>query len=326
MKILSKQEFQYSVSTLKPYVDQVGGELLAKALIGGTTSKVINLRTGIKGRQALNLLDSNIVVQDGICGWDPDALTTTTFTQHTITTCAKKYNESLCYQDLYDTYQSMFMKPGQIQDSVPFEQQIMDLKVKQIQQYVEKEIWTGTTGSTCFEGFKSLISTGSTYSTAIAVSASGTTFNTAAPYGTNGNPIYEIDKLVNALSDDALVRNDLVVFMSYVNFRKYVQALTAANYFQNYIGSTDVTGMMEATHPNTNVKIYPTIGLFGSNQVTIGPAEYMVQGVDLTSDDEKLVSWYSQDFDQVRFRANFNLGVTIATFGTTKYFATNNLA
>jgi hypothetical protein len=326
MKILSKEEFGYVVDSIKPYVDQVGGELLAKALIGGTTSKVINLRTGIKGKQALNLLNSNIVVQDGVCGWDPASGTTTTFTQHTIETCAKKYNEALCYQDLYDTYQSMLMKPGQIQDSVPFEEQIMDLKVKQIAQYVEKEIWTGTTGSTCFEGFKSLISTGSTFSTGIAVSASGTTFSPSADYGQNGNPLTEVDKLINALDDDALVREDLVVFMSYSNFRLYVQALTRANFFQNYIGSTDVTSLMEAIHPNTNVRIYPTIGLFGSNQLTIGPAEYMVQGVDLTSDAEKLVSWYSLDFDEVRFRANFNLGVTIATFGSTKYFATNNLA
>jgi hypothetical protein len=325
MKILSKQEFAYVVDSLKPYVDQVGGELLAKALIGGTTSKVINLRTGIKGRQALNLLNSNIVIQDGVCGWNPDADTTTTFTQHTITTCAKKYNESLCYQDLYDTYQSMLMKPGQIQDSVPFEEQIMSLKVAQLQQYVEREIWTGTTGSTCFEGFKSLISTGSTFASAIA-NSSGSTFTVTGSTTTPGNPIYECNKLLNVLSADALSRNDLVIFMSYPNFLKLVQALTAANYFQNYIGSTDVTSMMVATLPNTNVKIYPTIGLDGSNQVTIGPAEYMVQGVDLTSDDERLVSWYSQDFDQIRFRANFNFGVTIATFGTTKYFATNNLA
>jgi hypothetical protein len=325
MKILSKEEFSYVVDSIKPYVDQVGGELLAKALIGGTTSKVINLRTGIKGKQALNLLNSNIVIQDGVCGWDPATGTTTTFTQHTIETCAKKYNEALCYQDLYDTYQSMLMKPGQYQDSVPFEQQIMDLKVKQIQQYVEREIWTGTTGTTCFEGFKKLISTGSTFSSAIA-NSSGSTFTVTGSTTTAGNPIYECNQLLNSLSADALSRQDLVIFMSYPNFLKLIQAMTAANYFQNYIGSSDVTSFMEATLPNTNVKVYPTIGLDGSNQVVIGPAEYMVQGVDLTSNEERLISWYSQDFDQVRFRANFNLGVTIATFGSTKYFATNNLA
>jgi hypothetical protein len=121
-------------------------------------------------------------------------------------------------------------------------------------------------------------------------------------------------------------REDLVVFMSYANFRLYIQALTRANFFQNYIGSSDITGMMEATQPNTNVKVVPTIGLNGSNQVVIGPREYMVVGFDLLSDHEKLVIWYSKDFDELRLRANYNYGVTIATFGSTAYFATNNLA
>jgi hypothetical protein len=83
---------------------------------------------------------------------------------------------------------------------------------------------------------------------------------------------------------------------------------------------------MEAVHPNTNVKVIPTIGLNGSNKVTIGPAEYMVVGFDLLSDHEKLVIWYSKDYDELRLRANYNYGAQIALFGSTVYFATNNLA
>jgi len=321
MKILKRENFDYDVASIAGYVDQVGGELLAKALIGGTTAKYINIRTGIKGSQVINLLNSNIVMQDGVCGWDPDSGTTTTYTQTTITTCPKKYNESLCYQELFDTYQALLMKPGQTQETVPFEAQIMDLKVKQIQQFVEQQIWQSTTGSSCFNGFKTLISTGTTG----VANSSGVTFNTQ-PYGTAGNPITEVDKLINVLDDNAMSREDLVVFMSYANFRLYVQALTKANFFANYIGSTDITGMMEATHPNTNVKVVPTLGLNGSNQVVIGPGEYFVMGVDLLDDTQKLKAWYSVDFDEVRFRANFNYGVAIATFGSTAYFATNNLA
>jgi hypothetical protein len=81
---------------------------------------------------------------------------------------------------------------------------------------------------------------------------------------------------------------------------------------------------MQAIHPNTNIKVIPTIGLSGYNQVVIGPAEYMIYGVDLLS-DETLRAWYSVDFDEIRIRSNFNFGATIATFGTTKYFATNGL-
>jgi hypothetical protein len=323
MKILSKEQFSYDVATIGGYVDQVGGELLSKALIGGTTARYANVRLGIKGTQALNLLNSNIVFQDGVCGWDPSTGTTTTFTQTNITTCPEKYNEALCYQDLYDTYQSMLMAPGQISETVPFEQQIADLKVKQIQQRIEQQLWQATTGSSCFNGLKTLIASGQT---GVAVSASGTTFSPSAAYGSNGNPITEVDKLINALDDNAMSREDLVVFMSYSNFRLYVQALVRANFFMNYIGSTDVTSMMEATHPSTNVKVVPTIGLNASNAVVIGPREYIVIGFDLLSDSEKLVIWYSKDFDELRLRANYNYGVTIAKFGSTAYFATNGLA
>jgi hypothetical protein len=325
MKILSREQFAYDVASIGGYVDQVGGELLSKALIGATTPKYVNVRLGIKGTQALNLLNSTAYFQDGTCGWSPSG--TTTFSQHNITTCAEKYNEALCYKDLYDTYQSMLMAPGQTQETVPFEQQIAELKVKQIQQRIEQQLWQNTTaGGGCFNGFSLLISTatGNTYASAIA-NVSGSTFTTTGSTVTAGNPIFEVNKLINGLDDNAMSRDDLRVFMSYSNFRLYVQALTAANYFQNYIGATDVTGMMEAVQPNTNVKVIPTIGLNGSNQVVIGPAEYMVVGFDLLSDHEKLVIWYSKDFDELRLRANYNYGATIATFGTTKYFATNGL-
>ena len=322
MKIMSKEEFSYSVGSIGGYVDQVGGELLSKALIGATTPKYVNVRLGIKGTQALNLLNSTAEFQSGTCGWNPSG--TTTFTQTNITTCPEKYNEALCYKDLYDTYQSMLMAPGQTSETVPFEQQIADLKVKQIQQRIEQQLWTAAPASgDCFSGFTYLIASGQT---GVAVSASGTTFSSSAAYGTNGNPITEVDKLINALDDNAMSREDLRVFMSYANFRLYVQALTRANFFANYIGATNVTADMEATHPNTNVKVIPTIGLNGKNQVVIGPAEYMVVGFDLLSDHEKLTIWYSKDFDELRLRANYNYGVAIATFGSTAYFATNGLS
>ena len=214
----------------------------------------------------------------------------------------------------------MLLPPGQDPETVPFLDGIIALKVKQIQQRIEQQLWLATTaGGDAYNGFNTLIATGQT---SVAASASGTTFSSTAAYGTNGNPITEVDKLISALSDDALVFDDLVVFMSYAYFRLYVQALTRANFFTNYINSTDITSNMSAIHPNTNIKVLPTIGLNGSTQVTIAPAEYMVVGVDLLS-DETLKALYSVDFDEIRIRSNFNFGATVATFGTTKYMAWN---
>jgi hypothetical protein len=321
MKRYSEQDFSYVVSSITGFTDQVGGELLAKALIGATTAKYASVRLGIKGTQALNLLDSSPAFQSGLCGWNASG--TTTYTQRNITTCSEKLNEALCPKDLYPTYQSMFLTPGHYEETVPFEQVIADLKIKQVQQRIENQLWQATTGGgDCFNGFKSLIASGQTG----VASSSGTTFSASADYGSAGNPITEVDKLINVLDDNAMSREDLVVFMSYANFRLYVQALTRANFFQNYIGATEVTAMMEAVQPNTNVKVVPTLGLAGSNQVTIGPKEYMVVGFDLLSDHEKLEVWYSKDFDEIRIRANFSYGAQIAKFGSTAYFATNGLA
>ena len=322
MSNLKNQKFSYDVATIGGYSDQVGGELLAKALIGGTTASVVNVRTGIKGTQALNLLDSTPVFQAGNCSLSPSGVTQ--FTQHSITTCPKTLFESLCYKQLFDTYQSMLMKAGQTQETVPFEQMILDLKKKQIEQYVEDKLWNALTGEgDCFNGFALMISTstGNTFSGSCA-NSEGAVFSSSAAYGVSGNPITEVDNLINVLDDNALVRQDLVVFMSYAYFRLYVQALTRANFFTNYINGTDVTSNMSAIHPNTNIKVLPTIGLNGSSQVTIAPAEYMVYGVDLLS-DETLKAWYSVDFDEIRIRSNFNFGATVATFGTTKYMAWN---
>jgi hypothetical protein len=321
MKNLSKENFSYVVSSITGFTDQLGGELLAKALIGATTPKYATVRLGIKGTQQLNLLDSSPAFQAGACGWNASG--TTTFSQRSITVCPERVNESLCPDDLYPTYQSMLLQPGQTEETVPFEQIIADLKVKQIQQRIEQKLWQATTGGgDCFNGFKSLISTGTTG----VANSSGVTFSNSAAYGVSGNPITEVDKLINVLSDDAMSREDLVVYMSYANFRLYVQALTRANFFANYIGGTSVTADMEAIHPNTNVKVVPTIGLASSNQVVIGPKAYTIVGFDLLSDHERMEVWYSKDFNEVRFRANYNYGAQIALFGSTAYFATNNLA
>jgi hypothetical protein len=321
-KALTRSEFSYVVSSITGFTDQVGGAVLSKALLGATTPQNVTVRLGIKGTQALNLLDSAPSFQDGACGWSASG--TTTWTQRDITTCPEKINESLCPIALYDTYQSMLLQPGMLEEAVPMETMIGDLKSKQIQQRIESKLWNATvSGGDCFDGFKTIIASGQT---GVAVSVSGTAWNPSIAYGTNGNPIWEVDKLVNALADDAQAFDDLVVFCSVPAFRKYVQALTAANYFQNYIGGSQAIGSemnMYAIHPNTNVKVVPTIGIT-DNYVSIGPAKYMFVGFDLLS-NEKLDMWFSRDNQEIRLAANYNYGAQIAKFGSTAYFAVNGL-
>jgi len=321
MKIYSKDEFSYVVSSITGFTDQSSTEIIAKALIGATTPANTTVKLGIRGTQQIQLLNSAPAFQTGECGWSASG--TTTFTQVSLASQHERINEELCFQQLWDTYQSLLLPPGQDPETVPFLDGIIDLKVKQIQQRIETKLWTATTaGGDSFNGFNTLIATGQTS----VANSTGTTFSSSVGYGTAGNPITEVDKLISVLSDDALVFDDLVVFMSYSNFRLYNQALVKANFFQNYIGTTNVTNNMSAVHPSTNVKVLPTLGLAGSGKVIIGPAQYMFCGFDLMSDHEKMDAFWSRDFDVMKIRANYSYSAAIASFSGTNYFATNNIA
>lgn len=92
-----KYDFSFNLSSLATYTDQVGGELIRKAILEGETAKIVKVQPGVVGSQAINLLNSNLYVQDGTCGWDASG--TTIYTQRNIQTCQYKVNESLCPRD-----------------------------------------------------------------------------------------------------------------------------------------------------------------------------------------------------------------------------------
>lgn len=324
MKNYSKEDFSYVVSSITGFTDQTSTELMMKALVGGTTAKVANVKLGIKGTQQIQIMDNSPAFQAGACGWSPSG--TTTFSQISLTVCPERVNEALCPDQLYSTYQSLLLTKGQTEESVPFELEIADLYVKKIQQRIEQKLWQATTaGGDCFQGFNALIVTGATS----VANSTGTTFSSTVAYGTAGNPITEVDKLISVLDDNAQAIENLVVFMSYANYRLYVTALTKANFFVNYIGNSTVIGGEAnafAVHPNSTVKVYPTLGLSGSGKVVIGPADYFVVGFDALSQDEKIDLWWSRDNDEIRIRGNYNYGAALVTFSGVNYFATNNIA
>lgn len=286
--------------------DEVGGELIRRAILESETIKLIKVQPGVKGSQAINLLNSNLEVQDGTCGWSPSG--STIYTQRDITVCQYKVNETLCPADLNNYWLGQLLTPGSTPETVPFEQQISELKVAQISQYVENQIWGASSASTCFSGFKELVRPG-------AGAASGSTV-TGGIVVTGQTPIAsttalsQIDNLIEQIPDDVVNRTDWVVFMSHANYRKYLINYRTANYYHfNPEGSYEE---FKTFHPATNILVHPVGGLLNSNLVVLMPAGYAVAGVDLMSDMDNLKMFYSVDFDEVRLRSNFKIGVQLA--------------
>jgi hypothetical protein len=292
-----KYEFGFNLSSLATYTDEVGGELMRKAILEGETAKIIKVQPGVKGSQSINLLDSTLVVQDGSCGWNSSGATT--YTQRDITVCQYKVNEALCPQDLNDYWLGQLLTPGSYNETVPFEEQISILKTQQISQYIENQIWQASSATTCFSGFKELID-----NTAEVITVTGTSAITST------NALTQVDLLVESIPDDIVNRTDLVVFMSHANYRKYLINYRTANYY--HFNPEDSYQNFKTFHPATNILVHPVGGLNASNKLVLAPAGYMVLGVDLMSDSETLKMFYSVDFDEVRLRSNFKVGVQIA--------------
>lgn len=310
-----KYDFSFNLSSLATYTDEVGGELIRKAILEGETAKIIRVQPGVKFSQSINLLDSNLQVQPGGCGWSPSG--TTIFSQRNITVCDYKVNEALCPADLNEYWLGQLLQPGSYNETVPFEQQIADLKVAQISQYIENEIWGASSATTCFSGFKELLAQVGTGTTG----ASGNIVVTGQTPLSSTTALDQVDNLVLQIPDDIANRTDLVCFMSHANYRKYLINFRTANYFHLPVGESYAE--MKTFHPATNILVHPVGGLNGSNLLVLAPAEYMVLGVDLMSDSESLRMFYSVDFDEVRLRCNFKAGVQVAF---PQFFITNGLA
>jgi hypothetical protein len=302
-----KYDFSFNLSSLSTYTDEVGGELIRRAILESETIKLIKVQPGVKGSQAINLLNSDLYVQDGTCGWDPSG--STIYTQRDITVCQYKINETLCPADLNNYWLGQLLTPGSTPETVPFEQQISELKTAQISQYVENQIWGASSGTTCFSGLKQLVR-----------GVSGTTADTQTITGgivvpgqspiNSTTALSQVDALIEQIPDDVVNRTDWVVFMSHSNYRKYLINYRTANYYHfNPEGSYEE---FKTFHPATNVLVHPVGGLLNSNLVMLAPAGYVVAGVDLMSDMDNLKMFYSVDFDEVRLRANFKIGVQIA--------------
>jgi len=299
-----KYDFGFNLSSLQSYTDEVGGELIRRAILEGETAKIIKVQPGIKGSQSINLLDSTLYVQDGTCGWTSSGATT--YTQRDITVCNYKVNEALCPADLNDYWLGQLLTPGSYNETVPFEQQIAELKTAQISQYIENLMWQASSATTCFSGFKELfgqLGTGTTTVTGgIVVTGQSAISSVSA--------LTQVDALVEQIPDDVVDRTDWVVFMSHANYRKYLINYRTANYY--HFNPENSYQDFKTFHPATNILVHPVGGLNGSNLVVLAPAGYMVMGVDLMSDSETLKMFYSVDFDEVRLRSNFKIGVQVA--------------
>ena len=103
----------FNVSALPEYVDQSRMELIGKAFLDGKTAGLVNLEVGVNQKTALNLIGTDVTLQDGAnCSWSAQG--DVTLTQRNLEPVFVKVNMALCDKDLLKKYASHEVKMAAI--------------------------------------------------------------------------------------------------------------------------------------------------------------------------------------------------------------------
>jgi len=297
----------FNLSGLTTYVDQTSQtDLITKALLKPQTVNNLTVKAGlVSGTVNINILDGVADVKDAACGFGAGAVgnTSTIFTQLPIVVGAKMLKETLCPDSLYDYWLSSQLSANAMHESVPFEEQIANLKIKEINQYVESTLWSGDGANLDGLLFQTSVAEGAV--DASAYSTAWTAANAVA------NMWAVIDLIPTALKQE----DDIVAFVSYATYSKLTQGLQKEgnSILLQYPNVNNVTGAAESSFifPGTNVKVFAAPGLVdpaGDSAVIVGPKKYIFMGTGIIDNQDQFKFYYDPSQDQVNFMSKFKLG------------------
>lgn len=279
-----------NVSTLPDYIQANRDELFVKAIASTKTLDYIESMLGVKGKAALNYLDSTVVLADGeTCGWNPQG--DDTFTQKTVSTKLVTVNKEFCAKQMRSKWMSYDLSLAAGRENLPFEQKIADSNVAAIKKAVEKLIWQGDTGL----GIDGLLKQIKAEESAVKVNG-GTTI------------LEKVGKVIAAIPAGALEKG-VNVFMSYTDFRSYVEAKNAECCGNMPVIDANVDYLVYAG--DSRIKLVPVAGLEGTNNIVAAPYDALVYATDVEDSEGIFKMWFDEKEDKFLFKVLFTAGTAV---------------
>ena len=309
----------FVVSGLTDYTKEVQTQLLVKSMFDGKTASLLQgagqVIPGIKSAEILPLLNSDVFLQTDGCGYTPSG--TTTISKRTLTVGKIKVEETLCPKTLETKYTQIGLAAGSPVDLGVFQEQIGDEKAMKIAELLETSLWKGDTGSgnanlNKFDGFFKILDDLGFGGAGDPIEGNPTTGGgwTKLTSLTSSNIDEAIGKIYELIPAGVIGKPDVFIAMGADTFRTYRAWLVSANLFHY---SATETAQMEIVDPISGIKIYGLQGMNGSNRIVAGRWSNFFIGTDLIDEaSSSFRFWYSEDNDEVRFRATMKMGVQIA--------------
>jgi len=304
----------FSVGTLAAYTKENEQLLVSASVLGSKTAGLIkdqgNVMVGVKSAETINIMNTDAIFQDGSsCGFNASGLTS--FTQRTVTVGKIKVNEALCMKDLESKYLQKALPAGSRYDSMVYSEEFSNLKASKIASQLETALWQGNTGSADvnlnkFNGILSLItSAGASVINANSVAYHGSVETSI----TDANVISIFDDIYKAIPASIVDKDDVAIFCGMDVFRTYTVKLKTSNlYHYQFDGKANT----EFYLPGTNIKVIAVQGLNGTGDIVAMRISNLFIGTDLLNEEERFEIFFAKEADQVRFVAEFKMGVNFA--------------
>ena len=279
----------FVVNTIPDYVEQRKGDLLQKAVLGFETRKYVNLMTGVKYKEALNILSTDPVLQARTCGFDASG--NVSFTQRVMTVAPYKVNMSLCEEELRKKWMNdqIIVKVGG--EVLPFEEKEVNNIINGVNEKLENLIWNATNASNGFDGFLTIADA---EADVIDVSKGVSDYATAI----------NVWKAI-----PGAIRRKAEMFCGQDMLDSISQEITAKNLFHYTADENDENTI---TLPGTKVKLHGVPGLNESGRILAADPANLFYGVDMADDAETFDLWYSKDNQEFRLAIKFNMGAQVA--------------
>lgn len=300
-----------NLSGLANYVKENEQQLATSLVFKPKTAQLIedagNVMVGVKSSETINVMETDAVFQaGGTCGFNASG--TTAFTQRTVTPGKIKVNESICPKTFEAKYTQKALRAGSSYDYMPFADEYAAKKIEVIGKQLEVALWQGDTGSgdanlNKFDGLLKLIAP-----SGVLVSGVVDGNPTAITSITTSNVIDIVDGIYELIPASIVDNGDVVIFAGMDTFRKYTVALKAANLFHYAAEAVD----FELVIPGTSIKLVGVNGLNGTDKIVATRLSNLYLGVDLLNEEERFELFYAKEADEMRFVAEFKMGVNYA--------------
>lgn len=304
-------------SGLSAYTKQLVKPLLTSAVFDAKTQQMIMdggiVLSGVKSSVAIPLMETDAVFGTQSCSFDASG--TTTFSQRTITVGKIKVEEKICPKDLEAYFTQEALKAGSTYEdfgNADFQTAYLAKKNARIASQLETAIWQGdATGATAnlnkFDGLQKLIAAGSP----VNANVSGFTGVTGSPIATvtASNVVAATEGIYKAIPVAVLSKGDVKIFVGNDWYRLLILAYRALNLFSYNPQDVNAASFIL---PGTNVEIVSVNGLNTTGDAYAISLSNLALAVDLEDEENNYKMWYSEDNNDVRFRAEWKIGVNVA--------------